>query len=70
MNEEIKIDVIITNHILTSDNEYNTFKIRIHFYKYKIKNIIPKLSEHINEKWILKSQLKKIDLASADKMLS
>ena len=66
LKEELNIEVMINKSILTSDYEYNTFKIRIHFYECKIKNGIPKLTEHINEKWLLKSQIQKIDLASAD----
>jgi 8-oxo-dGTP diphosphatase len=66
LKEELNIEVMINKHILTSDYEYNTFKIRIHFYECKIKNGIPKITEHINEKWLIKSQIQKIDLASAD----
>jgi 8-oxo-dGTP diphosphatase len=66
LKEELNIEVMITKHILTSDYEYSTFKIRIHFYECKIKNGIPKLTEHIKEKWLIKSQIQKIDLASAD----
>jgi 8-oxo-dGTP diphosphatase len=66
LKEELNIEVMINEHILTSDYEYNSFKIRIHFYECKIKNGIPKLAEHINEKWLLKSQIQEIDLASAD----
>ena len=66
LKEELNIEVMINNHILTSDYEYNAFKIRIHFYECKIKNGISKVTEHINEKWLLKSQIEKIDLASAD----
>jgi 8-oxo-dGTP diphosphatase len=66
LKEELNIEVMIYKHILTSDYEYNTFKIRIHFYECKIKNGIPKITEHINEKWLIKSQIQKIDLVSAD----
>jgi 8-oxo-dGTP diphosphatase len=66
LKEELNIKVVIKKHILTSDFEYKTFQIRIHFYDCIIVDGIPKITEHINEMWATKSNLVNIDLASAD----
>jgi 8-oxo-dGTP diphosphatase len=66
LKEELSIEVQITKHIISSDYEYNTLKIRIHFYECILISGSPKISEHINEAWIIKQELEKLDIAQAD----
>ena len=66
IKEELNLDLKIEKFLLTSNHEYQTFKIKLHFFLCSIQDGTPLLNEHINEQWIHKKELKNIDLAAAD----
>jgi 8-oxo-dGTP diphosphatase len=69
IKEELNLDLKIERFLLTSNHEYNTFKIKLHFYLCYIQDGKPILTEHIDEKWVKLADLTKADLASADKIV-
>ena len=66
IKEELNLDLKIEKFLLTSNHEYKTFKIKLHFFLCSIQDGKPLLNEHINEQWIHKKEMKNIDLAAAD----
>jgi 8-oxo-dGTP diphosphatase len=66
IKEELNVDIQIEKILLTSNYEYNTFKIKIHFFYCSILTGKPRLVEHINQKWIKFAEFNKVDLAAAD----
>jgi 8-oxo-dGTP diphosphatase len=66
INEEIKIKVKIEKFIKSTSFEYKTFKINLHFFLCSILEGEPFLTEHINQAWVTRKNLIKIDLAEAD----
>ncbi len=66
IKEELNIEIQIEKFLLTSNYEYKTFKIKIHFFYCAILNGKPHLVEHINQKWIKFADFNSVDLAAAD----
>jgi len=66
IKEELSLDIKIEKFLLTSNHEYKTFKIKLHFFLCSIQDGTPILNEHIDQQWIKVTDLLKIDLAPAD----
>jgi 8-oxo-dGTP diphosphatase len=66
IKEELNLDIKIEKFLLTSDHEYKSFKIKLHFFLCSILHGKPILTEHINELWVLKKDINKVDFAEAD----
>jgi 8-oxo-dGTP diphosphatase len=66
IKEELSLDLKIEKFLLTSNHEYKTFKIKLHFFLCLIQDGKPILNEHIDQQWIKITDLLKIDLAPAD----
>ena len=66
IKEELSVDLIIEKFLISSSHEYKTFKIKLHFFLCSIKESKPTLNEHINQQWIHKKDIKKVDFAEAD----
>ncbi len=66
IREELTTNIIIQKHLVSAEHEYNTFKLKIHFYLCLLNDKKPILKEHINEIWINKDSIRSLDLAPAD----
>jgi 8-oxo-dGTP diphosphatase len=66
LKEELYIDIRVTNFILSSFYEYQSFNLKIHFYACLIESGTPQLTEHIDQVWVTKDKVLKLDLAPAD----
>jgi 8-oxo-dGTP diphosphatase len=66
IEEELNASIKVDGFLLTNTHEYESFKIVIHFYLCSIKDGNPILSEHIDERWLNKTELKQLDFAAAD----
>ena len=66
IKEELNLDLKIEKFLLTSNHEYQTFKIKLHFFLCSIQDGTPLLNEHINQQWVLKREMIRIDFAEAD----
>jgi 8-oxo-dGTP diphosphatase len=66
IKEELDLDIKIEKFLLTSNHEYKSFKIKLHFFLCSIVEGKPILTEHINEQWVLKKDINKVDFAEAD----
>ena len=66
IKEELNLDLKIEKFLVTSNHEYNTFQIKLHFYLCLIQDGKPILNEHIDQQWIKITDLLKIDIAPAD----
>jgi 8-oxo-dGTP diphosphatase len=66
IKEELDLDIKIEKFLLTSNHEYKSFKIKLHFFLCSILQGKPILTEHINEQWVLKKDINKVDFAEAD----
>jgi 8-oxo-dGTP diphosphatase len=66
IKEELSLDLKIEKFLLTSNHEYKSFKIKLHFFLCSILDGKPILTEHIDQQWIKITDLLKIDLAPAD----
>lgn len=65
--EELKIDIIINEYLMTVNHEYETFKITLHTFLCEVNTNNFVLTEHINSRWVEKEDLEKLDFAEADK---
>jgi 8-oxo-dGTP diphosphatase len=66
IKEELNLDLKIEKFLLTSNHEYKSFKIQLHFFLCSILDGKPILNEHIDQKWINLTDLVNVDLAPAD----
>jgi 8-oxo-dGTP diphosphatase len=66
IQEELNTLILVKKHLLTSEHEYSTFKIKIHFFLCSLISKNPTIKEHINEIWIKKEFIGTLDLAPAD----
>lgn len=66
LNEELNIEVQVKGFITTIFHEYNSFYLKMHAYYAEIIDGSIFLNEHLNYKWLTKSQILELDLAAAD----
>ena len=66
IQEELKLDIMVREDFLTINYQYPDFFLIMHSFICKCKNPILTLSEHIDFKWLLKSELEDLDWAAAD----
>ena len=64
--EELKIEINISEEFITVTHIYPDFKITMYSFLCTCESIALELSEHIDFKWLNKSELKKLDWAAAD----
>lgn len=64
--EELHLEIDVKEEFLTISHEYPDFKITMHSFICNCKNINLTLTEHIDFKWLLKSELPILDWAAAD----
>lgn len=66
IQEELNVTVDITQEFLTVDHTYPDFRLVMHSYICSCENTDIQLSEHIDFKWLDKSELMTLDWAGAD----
>jgi 8-oxo-dGTP diphosphatase len=64
--EELKMEIKISEEFMTITHEYPDFKITMYSFLCNCASTWLELSEHIDFKWLDKSELKKFDWAAAD----
>lgn len=64
--EELNLDVDVKEHFLTVEHEYNSFTLTLHSYLCVAKNDDIVLLEHLDSKWLDKTNLDILDWAAAD----
>jgi len=66
IQEELNLEIHIQKHIITVEHTYPDFKISMHTYLCKSQNREITLNEHVDQKWLEKSDLHSLDWAGAD----
>ena len=66
IQEELNLEIQIQKHIITVEHTYPDFKISMYTYLCQTQNRILTLNEHIDHKWLEKSDLPSLDWAAAD----
>lgn len=64
--EELELDVIVNEHFLTVEHEYNTFNLTLHSFLCSADVSEIKLLEHLDSKWLTIDKLNELDWAAAD----
>ena len=64
--EELQVKVNPTEKLITVEHTYPDFQLTMHAYICNIENGNPIIEEHINEQWLNKNQLMKLNWAAAD----
>lgn len=66
IQEELNMQIEPVNHLITVDHTYPDFQLIMHAYLSKIIDGEPKLTEHLDLKWLPADQLSNLDWAAAD----
>lgn len=66
INEELTANIKVQDFITTVNHQYKTFHITMHVYHTFIVSGELVLSEHVDHKWVKRSDLLKLDWAEAD----
>jgi 8-oxo-dGTP diphosphatase len=67
LKEELRIDVDPFEFVITIDHSYPDFRLIMHSFKCRILNDKePELTEHLQSKWLIPSDLDVLDWAAAD----
>jgi 8-oxo-dGTP diphosphatase len=66
IKEEFDSVVLVEDHLISVEHEYETFIIILHAYKCKLLSGSLNMTEHIAKIWISKSKLLQLDWAPAD----
>lgn len=64
--EELNLDVVIGDYIVSVDHQYPTFFITLHAYFCDVDNKDIILNEHLDSKWLNYNELDALDWAEAD----
>ncbi len=67
IKEELHTDIKIERYLMTVKHQYETFFLTMHVYICSIINDKLVLTEHVDSKWLPKSELNSLDWAEADK---
>ncbi|MDI1355290.1 MAG: (deoxy)nucleoside triphosphate pyrophosphohydrolase [bacterium] len=66
IKEELKMDITTDREYLTVEHQYPDFHITMHSFLCSTKNANLTLTEHIDFRWLDKSELTQLDWAAAD----
>ena len=66
IQEELNLEIVIREEFLTVNYQYPDFFLIMHSFICDCKHPIISLSEHIDFKWLIKSELEHLDWAAAD----
>ncbi len=66
IREEFDTEIAVGNYITTVEHEYETFSITMHAFYCTVINGSLSLREHLDSKWLLRTELEQQDWAAAD----
>lgn len=66
IKEELDLEISVVKKFLSVQYSYPDISITLHSFLCKCKNPSIKLTEHLNYKWLSKSELKQLEWAAAD----
>jgi len=66
VQEELHMDISISQHFLTVEHTYPDFKIIMHSFLCQSESKELELTEHLEAKWLGKNELDTLDWAAAD----
>lgn len=66
INEELKLNIDVTDYFMTVEHQYHSFHLTMHAYKAKVIDGTFILTEHTGHKWLKKEELLTLDWAAAD----
>ncbi len=66
LKEELEIDSVIGDYLMTVEHEYSTFQLKMHCYYVDSFTGDFVLNEHADMKWLDKEELDSLDWAEAD----
>ena len=66
LSEELKIETTIGDLVMTVDHTYPDFRLIMHAFHCEILSGELTLTEHLDQKWLSRSELKDLDWAAAD----
>lgn len=66
LEEELRIQATVGELVTTVDHTYPDFRLIMHAFKCKIISGELTLTEHLDKKWLPKSELRNLDWAAAD----
>ncbi len=66
LQEELNLNTIIGDYIMTVKHQYPTFHITMHAFYCDINTTDITLNEHLDSKWLTVDELKGLDWAEAD----
>ncbi len=64
--EELKIEVRVGEKIISVDHEYSDIIAHIALFETEIVSGTPEMTEHVDMKWILPSEIESFDFCTAD----
>lgn len=64
--EELKIEALVGELVTTVDHTYPDFRLIMHAFHCQILSGQLTLTEHLEKKWLTKSELRSLDWAAAD----
>ena len=66
IQDELNLEIVVREEFLTVDHQYPDFFLIMHSFICDCKHPILFLSEHIDFKWLIKSELEHLDWTAAD----
>ncbi len=66
IQEELNLEISIDSKFITVNHQYPDFTLVMHSFICSCDNPVIVLSEHVDFKWLDKTELKKLDWAAAD----
>lgn len=66
IKEELRLDIKVTEFLMTVEHQYSSFHLTMHVYKAKILKGNFILTEHTGQRWLGKDKLLSLDWAAAD----
>lgn len=66
LKEELEINAVIGNHLITVDHKYPDFHLTMHAYIVRVDSKNITLTEHISQLWLNKENIYSVDWADAD----
>ena len=66
IKEELNLDISVSTQYLTVEHEYPDFSLTMHSFLCTTDNPHPELREHVDAKWLERTELEQLDWAAAD----
>jgi mutator protein MutT len=69
IREELGVDVAVHNEVLTTEHQYPTKTVQLHFFNCSIRSGEPQIIEVADLKWVTPSELRGFQFPEADREL-